>query len=153
MNTTPSATEHNHAERRQTLFQLLRYGMVGVMNTLLTLAIIFVLKGLLGCNEWLSNAIGYTAGFLNSFLWNKLWVFKSSKNFFRESLMFALGFLVCYSIQALVTWGLYELTPLKTLIYHLFSFTFSGYSIATLLGMVVYTIANFIYNRCVTFRK
>lgn len=142
----------NQAERHKTLLQIVRYGMVGAMNTLLTLAIIFLMKGLLDCNEWLSNAVGYTAGFINSFIWNKLWVFRSSKNFFRESLMFGIGFLVCYSIQALVTMGLYQYTFLNTFTFSIPAFTFSGYSIATIIGMVVYTIANFIYNRCITFR-
>lgn len=31
-------------------------------------------------------------------------------------------------------------------------FTLSGYGIATIIGNVVYTVANFIYNRLVTFR-
>ena len=136
---------------RKTIGQLIRYAMVGVMNTLLTLVVIFVLKSLFGVNLWVSNACGYVAGFINSFVWNKLWVFKSHKHFLRESFMFALGFLLCYALQFAVTWVLTSCTPLGSWEFCIIGMTFSGYGVATLLGMVIYTLANFIYNRFVTF--
>ena len=136
----------------KTVWQIIRYGAVGVMNTLLTLVVIFVLKTFLGVYLWVSNAVGYVAGFINSFIWNKLWVFRSHKHFFRESVMFSLGFLLCYGLQFITTWLLTYKTPLRTFEWSFVGLTFSGYAIATLLGMVVYTAANFIYNRCVTFK-
>lgn len=60
-----------------TALQFSRYALVGAMNTLLTLAVIFVAKGLFHCNPWISNAAGYLVGFINSFVWNKKWVFRS----------------------------------------------------------------------------
>lgn len=138
---------------RRTLFQLLRYALVGVMNTVLTLAVIFVLKSFAGVNPWTSNAIGYVAGFINSFVWNKLWVFRSHNHFFRESLKFGLGFLICYGLQFVVTWALTSLTPLGSWQFETLGLTFSGYGVATLLGMAFYTLANFIYNRLITFSE
>lgn len=136
----------------KTLWQLVRYGAVGVMNTLLTLIVIYVFKSLLGINLWISNASGYIAGFINSFFLNKRWVFKSDRHFFRESILFVVGFLICYGLQFLATWLLTYRTPLSDAEWTIAGFTFSGYAVATLAGMVVYTIANFIYNRSVTFK-
>lgn len=139
--------------KNKTLCQLIRYGAVGVMNTLLTLIVIYVMKSFLGANLWVSNAVGYVAGFVNSFVWNKLWVFRSQKHFLRECVMFGVGFLLCYGLQFLATWLLTYKTPLRTMEWEMVGQTFSGYAIATLLGMVIYTLANFVYNRCVTFKQ
>ena len=63
-----------------------------------------------------------------------------------------MGFLVCYAIQLFTVWAittswagtdLYQLTP---------DIAITPYGIATLLGNVAYTLANFIYNRTITFR-
>lgn len=139
--------------KNKTLCQLIRYGAVGVMNTLLTLIVIYVMKSFLDANLWVSNAVGYVAGFVNSFVWNKLWVFRSQKHFLRECVMFGVGFLLCYGLQFLATWLLTYKTPLRTMEWEMVGLTFSGYAIATLLGMVIYTLANFVYNRCVTFKQ
>lgn len=136
---------------RATIGQLLRYGIVGLMNTLLTLVVIYVLKSFAGVDPWTSNACGYVAGFINSFVWNKLWVFRSHKGFFRESILFGLGFLICYAIQFVTTWLLTKHTPLGAWEFKMMGLVFSGYGVATVLGMAIYTLANFIYNRIVTF--
>ncbi len=135
-----------------TALQFSRYAAVGMMNTLLTLGIIFICKGLFHVNPWISNAAGYVAGFINSFIWNKLWVFRSHNNMMREALKFCIGFGICYVLQFAVTRTLTELTPLQDMSWQLPGFLLSGYAVATLIGMMVYTGANFIFNRMVTFR-
>lgn len=139
----------------------MKYVMVGGMNTAVTLAVIFVLKSLLGVNPYTANIAGYVAGLINSFLWNRSWVFRSSGNRIHEGAMFLAGFAVCYLIQLATVWWLNTRTGLSELLVVIplpftepeRTFTLSGYGIATLAGMVLYTIANFIYNRLVTFRK
>lgn len=131
--------------------QLIKYGMVGVMNTLLTLGVIFVCKSMLGVNVYVSNALGYVVGVINSFLWNKRWVFRSGGKYRRESFLFVLGFLICYGLQLLVVWMLNR-SWFGEIELNVSAFVISGYGIATLIGNVVYTLANFIYNRLVTFR-
>lgn len=143
----------NALSNRKTLLQLLRYGVVGVLNTLLTLFVIYILKSFFDVNPWISNACGYVAGFINSFIWNKLWVFRSTRHYLRESIMFGIGFLICYGLQFVVTWFLTNHTPLGSWEFTLIGLVFSGYGVATLLGMVIYTLANFIYNRLVTFTE
>lgn len=136
------------------VLQFIRYLMVGVINTLVTLIVIYVCKSFLGVNPWVSNAIGYVAGLINSFIWNRNWVFHSKDSkWYKEGLRFLIGFLICYGLQFVTTWALdiYVIDP--DFLMSVFGLSFSGYGIATLLGMMVYTGANFIYNRLVTFRN
>lgn len=142
-----------HAPRENKYVQFVKYCTVGVLNTLITLAVIYLCKSFLDLNLYLSNAIGYIAGLANSFIFNKNWVFHSKGRYRREAAVFIMGFLVCYAIQLFTVWAvttswpgpdLYQLTP---------DIAITPYGIATLLGNVAYTLANFIYNRTLTFRQ
>ncbi len=134
------------------MIQFVKYACVGVLNTLVTLCVIYVCKVLFGVNPLVSNAIGYVAGVVNSFLWNKNWVFKTSGHYTREAVGFLVGFLICYGLQFLTVWLLSYKTPLREFEMSIFAFTLSGYGLATLLGNVVYTLTNYAYNKIVTFR-
>lgn len=134
------------------LTQFLRFIAVGVINTLVTLVVIFLCKSLLNINPYLSNLIGYIAGVVNSFIWNRTWVFHSHGRYTAEAIRFLLGWAICYTLQFLLVWALNTHTSLATLLLPIGSFTLSGYGIATLIGMIFYTLANYIYNRTIAFR-
>lgn len=137
--------------KKEHFIQFLKYGIVGVLNTFVTLFAILICKSVLGLNPYLSNAIGYCLGLLNSFLWNRSWVFKAhSGRWHSQAIRFAIGFGLCYGIQLLVVWAVYRAFP-KDYEMTLSRFVVSGYGIATIVGNVVYTLANFIYNKFVTF--
>jgi len=138
-------------DQSKPIVQLIKYAMVGCLNTLLTLGVIFLCKSILGINEYVSNALGYIVGFINSFIWNKNWVFRSSGAYRRELALFLIGFVMCYALQLLVVWAIYQ-SWFGDREFDLGFFVISGYGIATLVGNVAYTLANFIYNRLVTFR-
>ena len=137
---------------RRTILQFVKYGMVGVINTLITLAVIYLCKSIMGMNPMVANAIGYIAGLINSFVWNKKWVFKSDNGYVREAAKFALGWGVCYCVQFVLVYLLSYHTAFGVKEWSLGFMVISGYGVATLMGMVAYTITNFIYNRFVTFR-
>lgn len=138
-------------QRKQNILQFARYIAVGCVNTLLTLVLIFLCKDFLHINIWVSNGLGYLGGFINSFFWNKLWVFHSRGNYLKEAMKFVVGFVVCYCLQLAATWALTVHSPLSQGEWSIFGFVISGYGLSTLLGMVVYTVANFFYNRAITF--
>ena len=137
---------------RTTVLQFVRYALVGVINTMVTLVVILICKSLLGINPWVSNAAGYVAGFVNSFVWNKLRVFNSHNKVMHEALKFFGGFLICYGLQFIVTFLITDYTVLGDMEWKIRNFTLSGYGVATLIGMIAYTLANFVYNRMVTFK-
>lgn len=144
-----------HYDSDSTFVQVVKYGLVGVSNSLVTLVTIFICKSALGVNPYVSNAIGYVLGLINSFVWNKLWVFHSRgrRGAHMEALRFVGGFLLCYGLQLLTVWALMHGTPIGSVLWRIGTVTVSGYFIATLAGMAVYTALNFIFNRLITFRK
>lgn len=61
------------------MVQLIKFSLVGVLNTALSFCI-YTLLIFLGVNYLVSNIIAYCTGTVNSYLWNKGWVFKSKKS-------------------------------------------------------------------------
>ncbi len=82
-----------------TIVQAIRFGIVGVLNTGITLAVIFVLMKVLGVHYALSNVIGYLLGSLNSFMLNKKWTFRSKGKVGLQGVLFGALLCVCYLIQ------------------------------------------------------
>lgn len=140
-------------QKNNTRSQFIRYIAVGAMNTIVTLVVIYLCKTFTEIPLMVCNAIGYVAGLVNSFLWNRAWVFRATDGHgLWQALRFAIGFGGCYGVQFLVVWGLMKWASFAAILWHIGPFELSGYGIATLLGMGVYTVANFIYNRLITFR-
>ncbi|MGD0753155.1 MAG: GtrA family protein [Anaerolineales bacterium] len=65
--------------RPKWLVQAVKFGAVGILNTAIDLGLYFVLTRWLGLGALpiLAKSISYSAGILNSFLWNKFWTFQS----------------------------------------------------------------------------
>ena len=136
-----------------TIIQLLKYGVIGASNTLITLAAFYVMNTLLGLPYGLSNATGYVLGVVNSFVWNRRWVFKTGGNFWREAGLFVGGFLLCWMLQGLVSLILLEGCGMKNMAeIPWLPMKNTGQNIVMVIGMVFYTLANYAYNRFVTFR-
>ncbi|MBR1963536.1 MAG: GtrA family protein [Muribaculaceae bacterium] len=138
--------------KTETIKQFVKYGLVGVLNTVVTLVVIFVCKSWLEIHPVVSNALGYIAGVINSFLWNKSWVFRSQKGYMREAVKFLVGFGLCYLLQLLIVMGLTYHTAMGAMEWDLHFMVISGYGVATIIAMMIYTMANYLYNRLVTFR-
>lgn len=137
-------------ESKKTAIQLLKYGVIGASNTVITAVAFYVLNTLLSIAYVPANAAGYVLGVLNSFVWNRNWVFKTKQNLKREALLFVIGFLVCYGLQMAVSGVLLEALDMKH--YTLEWIPNAGQNIVMLISMAVYTIANYIFNRTVTFK-
>src|SRR3984957_10668996 len=58
------------------LVQFVKFGIVGVSNTLLTLVVYTVLLKVFGVWYLAASAIGFVAGAVNGFLLNRRWTFK-----------------------------------------------------------------------------
>lgn len=121
-------------------FQMTRFALVGVLNTGITLLSIYVLYKFFNFSYLLANAVGFTIGFINSFFMNKFWTFKSSNSFIRESILFIIVFLVCYLIQLL------SIILLKNVLY-------DRIALIQFLGMIIYTIFNYLGNKIFTFKS
>lgn len=61
------------------LWQLGKFGVVGVANTLIDFGVFMLLHGRIGLAYPVSQVISYSCGMTNSYLWNKFWTFKSQR--------------------------------------------------------------------------
>ena len=144
------------SEAKKTIVQLFKYGVIGVMNTLITAVTFYLLNTWLKVPYGPANIIGYVLGVINSFIWNRNWVFKTKKNFKREALLFGCGFIICWILQGGVSLLLLEGFGWKNLPVDTIPFLpmeKAGQNIVMVISMVVYTIANYVYNRTVTFKQ
>src|SRR5690242_16141519 len=62
--------------RAAILVQFVKFGIVGVSNTLLTFLIYTLLLKVFGVWYLLASAIGFAAGAVNGFLLNRRWTFR-----------------------------------------------------------------------------
>ncbi len=121
---------------------VLKYIAVGVINTLLSLFVIMLCMYVFKMAYDISNLVGYIVGLINSFIWNKLWVFKKrgAKMIIREVSYFLGVFLICYLIQFLC---------LKLFVERL---NWNEY-LSQIISMVIYTVPGYLLNRFLTFKN
>lgn len=120
------------------LRQLVSFALVGVVNTALSLSVIW-LAGALGAGPYLANAAGYAVGLTNSFVMNRAVTFRQTAQSPGAPLRFMLAFCVAYLVNlALLTVGLY-IDPTREFLWQL-------------PAMVGYTLAFFVLSKWFVFR-
>lgn len=124
---------------------MLRFLLVGVVNTLVGAGIMFLLYNLAGCSYWLSSAANYVAGGVVSYFLNKYYTFKNTERSWRQVLRFALNVAVCW----LLAYGIAKPLALRLL---------AGFdeklqtNAAMLAGLCLYTALNYFGQRFFAFR-
>jgi Predicted membrane protein len=145
--------------------QLVKYGIVGVSNTLVTAIVIWLIMHFVyriasegEATSWqlsVSNFIGYAAGVINSFIWNRNWTFKSKNNWKKEFLVFVGLFILCYIPQLILINLLNTYAHFPTIDFTLFGIHVlinHAYS-CQLIGIVFFTLLNFVCNKYITFKR
>lgn len=124
---------------------MLRFLLVGVVNTLVGAGIMFLLYNLAGCSYWLSSAANYIVGGVVSYLLNKYYTFKNTERSWKQVLRFALNVAVCW----LLAYGIAKPLALRLL---------AGFdeklqtNAAMLAGLCLYTALNYLGQRFFAFR-
>ena len=75
------------------MWNFIKYNLIGVVNTLITLMVVWVLYELLHWNLELSNFLGFVAGGVNSYIMNRRLNFKSHNKKRSEVMRFVIVFL------------------------------------------------------------
>jgi putative flippase GtrA len=120
--------------------QIIKYCLVGVINTLITAVILFTLMNCFGVSYKTSNAAGYIVGFINSFIMNKSWTFKENQApAIKQFLWFLAVFIVCFFLQRCLLIFLVEELVINK-------------NISQLIGMVFYTLTSFALNKLFAFK-
>ena len=119
--------------------KMVRFGLVGVLNTAVGLGIIFLLYNVFHVDYRVANGWGYAIALINSFFWNKHWTFASNLPWLREAAVFLLVFFVSYGANFLALLLCVEKFGVNA-------------NLSQVIANVVYTTVNFLGNRWVTFR-
>ena len=89
---------HNE-ETKKTLWQMMKFAIVGVLNTLVDFAVFQTLNLTLGW-VYAAQVLGYTFGVINSYLWNSNWTFREQRTrSLREVVLFVAVNLVSMGVS------------------------------------------------------
>ena len=126
--------------------KLLKFILVGIINTAVGTAIMFGLYNLAGCSYWVSSAANYILTSILSFFLNKFFTFRNRQRSPAQILRFAGNILLCY----LIAYGAAKPAVLWAL---------SGAgrrlqeNVAMLVGMCLFTGLNYLGQRLFAFRE
>jgi putative flippase GtrA len=81
------------------VLHFIKYNAIGIINTLITLAVVWVLHQWLDWGKEVSNFLGFVAGGVNSYLMNRIWNFKSHNRKRTEVVRFLVVFLLSYALN------------------------------------------------------
>lgn len=80
-------------------FAFLRFVAVGIVNTIVGLAMVLATSTLLGANAFIANGVGLLAGFIFGYQLNRLWTFRSSRAVAMTAPRYLLAFALAYSVN------------------------------------------------------
>ena len=126
--------------------KLVKFLIVGVVNTAIGAGVMFVLYNLAHCSYWVSSAYNYIVGGVVSFFLNKYFTFKNTQKSLKQIGLFAFNLAVCYiAAYVLARW----------MIYRMFANQSENIkdNIALFLGMCIYTGLNYIGQRLIVFKE
>ena len=124
----------------------IKFGIVGVINTVFGTAIMFGLYNLAGCSYWLSSAANYFFGSILSYFLNKNFTFQNKDSVSKTIPKFVLNILVCY----ILAYGIAKPAALYAL---------QNYSVAIqenvamLVGMCLCVVFNYCGQRYFAFKE
>lgn len=124
----------------------LKFVLVGVINTLVGTAVMFLCYNAFHCSYWFSSAMNYVIGSIVSYFLNKYFTFQNKERSWKIVIKFIINITVCY----LIAYGV-----AKPLVAHVLS----GQTVtiqengAMLVGMVLFVILNYLGQRFFAFKK
>lgn len=123
---------------------VLKFLLVGILNTLIGCGTMFLLYNLAGCSYWISSAANYMVGSIISFFLNKHFTFENHERSWKQVAKFALNVIVCY----IIAYGM-----AKPLVFHVLSGQAANIqeNVAMLVGMCLYTGLNYLGQRFFAF--
>jgi putative flippase GtrA len=118
--------------------QILKYLLVGIINTIVGYGIIFFLM-FLGVSPEISNIVGYAVGISVSYVLNKIYTFQSKAHPKKEFPKFVLSLLASYTLNFL------------TLVLCIHILKINPY-ISQIISGAVYTVSGFVFLKYFAFR-
>lgn len=127
---------------RKTLWQFIKFGLVGCSNSAVTLIVYYICIWLLGAEFYLlGQTVGYMAGVINSFFWNSRYVFNDSQvNKTKAFMKMCLCNVVVYVMQMLLLYWFVDMMSISE-------------KLAPVIAIIITLPVNFILNKTFAFRK
>lgn len=125
---------------RRNIRQFFKFGLVGVINTVVGTTVMFLAYNLLNMGYWFSSALNYIVGSICSYILNKHYTFQSKRKSPKEVFRFIVNIAICY----LVAYGIAE--PCVRNIIFICGIEWGKNVIdqlAMLVGMLLFVILNF----------
>ena len=126
--------------------KLLRFIIVGCINTVVGTAIMFGLYNLASCSYWVSSAANYILTSILSFFLNKYFTFQNKERSWKQLGMFVINITICY----LLAYGMAK--PVVSWILHNQSKSVQE-NLSMLVGMGAFVVFNYVGQRLVVFKK
>ncbi|WP_245917402.1 MULTISPECIES: GtrA family protein [Bacillus] len=128
----------------------LRFLVVGIINTIIGLSVMFILMNLLQQSYWIATFIGNSLGAVISFTLNRAFTFQSTVTFRKGAPRFLLIILACYFLA----YGTADILAGWTIMQSIFGTIISSEKeLAILIGTALYTIANFLGQKYLVFSR
>lgn len=124
---------------------MIKFVLVGAVNTLVGCGVMFLLYNLANCSYWLSSAANYVVGGVVSFFLNKYFTFQNHERSWKQVVKFIAIVAVCY----LLAYGAAKPAVMWLL---------SGQTVkvqenvAMVVGMGLYTVLNYFGQRFFAFK-
>ena len=135
---------HNREEFFTVLWQFIKFGIVGVSNTLISLAIYYIFVFISKDLYLWGQVVGWVVSVFNAFFWNNKYVFRSEKTGFRAVLKRLLKTYLTYGATFLLTT---VLLYLEVDVWHMSEL------IAPLINLLISIPLNFLLNKFWAFKK
>lgn len=123
---------------------MIRFLMVGVINTIVGTGTMFLLYNFVGCSYWLSSSANYIVGGCVSYFLNKFFTFKNRDKSWLQVLKFIATVFFCYfigfGVAKPITMWLLDTQPIEV-----------QENIAMCIGMCLYVVLNYFIQKIVVF--
>ncbi len=124
----------------------LKFVLVGVINTLVGTAVMFLCYNALHFNYWFSSAMNYVIGSIVSYFLNKYFTFQNKEHSWKIVAKFIINITICY----LVAYGVAKPLAARVLSGQTVTIQENG---AMLTGMVLFVILNYLGQRFFAFKE
>jgi len=128
--------------KNKSITQFIKFGMVGVINTLVDYIASFIFLNLIFHDQYIAQVFGFSAGIINSYILNKKWTFKDADGGGGKFIKFVIVGIVGMLSSLLIFWLLRWISTGNT------NFDFLIKKIAT---TIIVTIINFFGSKIFVF--
>ena len=123
-----------------------KFVLVGIVNTVVGTAVMFVAYNIFHLNYWISSASNYIIGSIVSYFLNKYFTFQNKEKSVKQIVMFIINITTCYLLayglaKPIVSWILIDQSkPVQD-------------NVSMLMGMGAFVVFNYLGQRIFVFKK